>query len=417
MWSYLKRSMALWLFMMTGFALAQAEVVIPEHWSPYSAPTSYPAGTKVYIIKDGDTLWDIAGAEFGNPLLWPQLYQANPYIADPDLIYPGDPLRLDIGIVVTEETIVETTPVTDSAPGSSEEFTEVESFADNEGDEVPDNLSNGEETVLDRSETFDFDSSDAEFVILPAGDLSDMECSTYIYETSSRKDKLPYSLNVMGGESRYATSFASGDVVYLNQGGSDGLRAGEVYSIRRNLGAVEHPDSLEKRDFMGRSEFVGYAIDQVGVLNVLAVQETSATAFIEKACSEVKVGDFLVPYEEEPIPLITELPQADRYKPFNSADHGTILRAENNIYSLGKGHLVNIDLGIQNNVAPGDLFVLFRENPNSDKKKNLDLPPVYLGHGVALKVNETTTVMKIIDGFKEIHVGDRVVSFASAHNN
>jgi hypothetical protein len=417
MWSYVKLSMALCLCFAALTLVAQEEVTVPEHWSPYDAPSSYPAGTNVYIIQDGDTLWAIAGRQLGDPLLWPQIYQANPYIRDPDLIYPGDPLKMDVGVVVTEETIAETTPVTDEAEGTREEFTEVEAFAENDGDEVPEDLTNGEETVLDRAETFDFDTSGSDFVILPAGDVNDMECSTYIYEASSRKDKLPFELKVAGGENASVTAFAYGDIVYLNQGGSAGIQPGETYGVRRYAGPVAHPDSEKKRGALGQTRFMGFAIEQVGIIKILAVQETSSTAIIEAGCSEVMIGDFLVPYEEEPIPLITELPQADRYQPFNYEEWGTILFAEDNVYSLGKGHLVNIDRGIDNNVAPGDLFVIFRENPNTDLKRGLDLPPLYLGHGVALKVNDGTAVVKIIEAFKEIHVGDRIVAYASAHNN
>lgn len=48
----------------------------------------------VYVVQRGDTLWDIAGQFLEQPWQWPQVWQANPEIEDPDLIYPGDRLRL-----------------------------------------------------------------------------------------------------------------------------------------------------------------------------------------------------------------------------------------------------------------------------------------------------------------------------------
>lgn len=49
---------------------------------------------KVYIVKKGDTLWDIAKLYLNDPWHWPTLWKNNPKINNPDLIYPNDILRL-----------------------------------------------------------------------------------------------------------------------------------------------------------------------------------------------------------------------------------------------------------------------------------------------------------------------------------
>lgn len=47
-----------------------------------------------YTVVKGDTLWDISALYLDSPWLWPRLWQINPEIDNPDLIYPGDKLTL-----------------------------------------------------------------------------------------------------------------------------------------------------------------------------------------------------------------------------------------------------------------------------------------------------------------------------------
>lgn len=47
-----------------------------------------------YIVKKGDTLWDISTQFLVEPWRWPEIWQTNPQVENPHLIYPGDELSL-----------------------------------------------------------------------------------------------------------------------------------------------------------------------------------------------------------------------------------------------------------------------------------------------------------------------------------
>ena len=52
-------------------------------------------GGRTYVVVKGDSLSAIAKREYGDAKEWPRIYDANrDTIKDPDLIYPGQTLRL-----------------------------------------------------------------------------------------------------------------------------------------------------------------------------------------------------------------------------------------------------------------------------------------------------------------------------------
>jgi len=72
-----------------GSSTAPAPSVVPE-----ASATSMTTG-RTYVVVSGDSLSKIAKDQYGDARKWPKIYEANrDIIKDPDLIYPGQELRI-----------------------------------------------------------------------------------------------------------------------------------------------------------------------------------------------------------------------------------------------------------------------------------------------------------------------------------
>jgi len=80
----------------TGIALgtaAPAPAMAQVSGSSMSVPLATDAPER-YVVKKGDTLWDIAAVFLRDPWYWPEIWYVNPSVQNPHLIYPGDVLNL-----------------------------------------------------------------------------------------------------------------------------------------------------------------------------------------------------------------------------------------------------------------------------------------------------------------------------------
>ena len=62
----------------------------------YNCNDGAPVNGTLRTVVKGDTLWDIAQTVYGDATRWPEIYAANTDVigADPDLIFPGQVLRI-----------------------------------------------------------------------------------------------------------------------------------------------------------------------------------------------------------------------------------------------------------------------------------------------------------------------------------
>lgn len=47
-----------------------------------------------HVVKRGDTLWSICERYYGDPYLWPELWEMNKFITNPHWLHPGDVIKL-----------------------------------------------------------------------------------------------------------------------------------------------------------------------------------------------------------------------------------------------------------------------------------------------------------------------------------
>lgn len=357
--------------------------LVGDHWTAWDPPV--PAeGDEVHWIVRGDTLWDLAARYYGDAYLWPQLWEQNRYILDAHWIYPGDPLV--IGVQVEEvESLAELAPPLEDGLGEEE--------ADGSG-------------VLTAAE--------AARPPQPLGSESDIYCSGFIGDD---EEDFPYSIvgseyetlapqlrPQQAGGPAYSTRFGTetvrygmmtGDIVYLDGGRAAGMGPGQVFTVIQEGEPVIHPVARE---------LVGRLYNFTGRVRVLSVQDDTAIAEIVHACDPVTVGSHLIPFQPVPVPL--GRPGAMRPVNYpteaeNLVEAPVIVRAEDDVLTLGEDSVVFIDRGELDDVVPGDVYTIYRMNRPG-------LPPVVLGEVAVLAVYPRSSVGRILSSRFTVRLGDRL---------
>lgn len=337
------------------------EIVVPPHWSRYQAPTSYPEGTQLHIIERGDTLWDLSNRYFENPFLWPQLWDANRYIENPHLIYPGDPLRIPEVEVVRPEGVAPGGPGgPGGGPGGPEAGPGGEAGAGPGG--APGGPTGPQ--------------------FLPAYEEVAIQCAGYLKEDANDDFRIYGS-----EEADHKVALATGDIVYLNRGSNDGVSPGDTYYTQRKV-----PFNWGQG---------GTHVRRSGWVRVLAVQEKTSMAVISQACLDVKQGDYLKPFEPIPVPLLPVQPPVDRMTPETGRMRGKIIASLDDLGTLGQGYIVSIDLGQDDGVVPGNVFTIYRYIYNNAPRK-------VLGELAVLTVQKSNATARIMESFDYIDVGDLI---------
>ncbi|MGD8377150.1 MAG: LysM peptidoglycan-binding domain-containing protein [Acidobacteriota bacterium] len=374
------------------------------HWTPYDPPdpAAFPEDSQLHTIVVGDTLWDLSARFLGDPWLWPQIWDQNRYILDSHWIYPGDPLLIPapptvLGTGEGDETgveVVETVPEQPEAP--PQQPVAVNPLLQ-PGQPVIPQPGEGAPTLVGPE-------------LRPVADETDLYCSSYVVPSPETPD-----LSIAEREDHNKELLADFDIVYIAQGLDDGVAPGQEYSVLRARGQqVNHPATRE---------LLGEVVTQMGRIRVIAAQAHTSTAMIVDSCFPIMVGDWLVPFVERPVPLVTSS-TLDRHEVvLPEAPDGFIVYGQGDGAEFGTGDIVEIDLAAAPDLKPGDSLVVYRDYRRSgnfystrtiadavppEELQETGEFPVVLGQMVIVGVRDHLATGKIIRAYREMNVGDKL---------
>jgi hypothetical protein len=225
-------------------------------------------GEGVYTIKKGDTLWDISSQFLKDPFLWPELWHRNPYITNPHLIYPGNPVRLsDIEPIRKEEPkqVAEEKPKEVAKEPEKEEVKKEELPPVEEKPEVVAEV----KPIPEEEKPLYFPE------VRSAGYLSDIDYQGIGIVLDSREGK-----NLM----------SEGDIVYLTFKTYESISIGNKYTVFRVSDEIRHPVT-------GKKVWKKYNI--MGNVQIIDQHGNFYTAKVIESFDALIKGDLIQPYSKE----------------------------------------------------------------------------------------------------------------------
>lgn len=342
-----------------------------------------------YVVRRGDTLWDIAGHFLKRPWLWPEIWQANPQIRNPHLIYPGDVISL----AYLDRLGVQPGPRTE-APINAISLAEVEPFLKNL-------------RVVDSFE------------------------------------QLPY---VVGLEEDRLRS-TGGQVAYIK--GLAGAQPGQRYAVVRPTVRYTHLDRTQccdlfhkdDLDFRGRhtidfenywtnvevpdkgKELLGYELMQQGTGTISRGEVggiQASTLVLDGNGREIRIGDRLIPVEARPYDL-----QFFPHAPRRQLEYGRarVLAVADMLTTGGPHDVVALSVGAREGVDNGTVFSSWRVGSfSADRvKKGADrdedtvarvdrvrLPDEYASHLLVFRTFDKVSYALVMDSIRPTRVGQEL---------
>ena len=340
-----------------------------------------PNAPDTYVVKRGDTLWDIAGMYLTKPWRWPELWGMNlQAITNPHRIYPGQTLRLDksgtharLVSEAADETVRLSPRVRSESLASSA---------------LPTLKPHLIEPFL------------SEPLVV---DAQTLERSPRIVATTDDR-----------------VLMASGDRAYVRGDAANPVRLepGEPrqFHVFRNAMALKDPLTGEilgyEAHFLGKARLVKGEDFEESANGRGGVQSdyVPATVDITSTKEEIRAGDRLLPAPERS--FVNYVPHA----PATEVDARVVsLYGHSAVAYAGQNQVVAINRGSQDGMETGHVLALLREGGRIKDKTDPDKPMIKLpternGHAMVFRTFERVSYALILDIRHPVRVGDRLVN-------
>jgi len=349
-----------------------------------------------YVVKRGDTLWDISAKFLKKPWLWPEIWQANPQIKNPHLIYPGDVLSL----AYLDRVTLQAGP-REEAPIGAIPLSDIEPFLKN----------------LRVTDSFE----GLPRVVGLEDDRLRSSGGQLVYTLGLEGAQVGQRFAILRPTLRYTnTRFLSNGEFVTYQEDLD-FRGKRVGSQTIDWDRSWNSAMLDTGAQLG---LLGYEMAQVSVgtltRGVMPGSDTS-TVTLEGNGHEVRVGDRLIPVEAQPydlqfIPHVPAVPQPE--------GRLQIMAVANAMTAGGPRDVVAISGGSREGIDNGTVFSIWRKgshvidrynNPNTSHpnetrrgKGDLVLPDEYAGHVMVFRTFDKVSYGLIMEGTKPSRVGYRL---------
>lgn len=319
-----------------------------------------------YVVVKGDTLWGIAARFLRDPWRWPEVWEINPQIKNPHLIYPGDVITLtyhDGKPVLKVER-----PGAEEAKPTSPELPTVRMAP--RARPVPLAEQAIEPIPLDAIAQF----------LKRARILSDREAQGAAYIVSTEEDRL-----IAGSGNRvYVRGMAPSETSRFQI-----LRVGAPY---RNPGAKE-------------DDILGYEGVYVGE-SVLEQLGDPATLRITESSREALHGDLLMPVSSE------EINSQFLPRPPESPVEGRIISVVDGVSRIGQYQVVVINKGELDGLQAGNVLAVYqsgetiRDTVRPKRGEKITLPDERAGIIMVFRVFERVSYALVMEAQRDMRLYD-----------